>query len=209
MPLSALQLPPSLQSDSSPPASCHFMSFGISYDFSFDQEMYEKYRCTGLALDPTVDHPYNITQGVTFLKAGAHSSGEDSLPPGSVVWSVPSLLQVWKAPFLHVLKMDCEGCEYQLAYDVMQDDPNFFHRILQLNIEIHLPKAYMKSDVEAKGLAKLYRLLTAAGLHLIHMDEGKCSNNDQKAGCSSRIVAAGIPCVPGCQSFLFSRILNA
>lgn len=55
---------------------CYFLSFGISTDWSFDTEMYSKLGCTGIALDPSITHPLNITPGVVFWKAGANSVGD-------------------------------------------------------------------------------------------------------------------------------------
>lgn len=200
------QLPPKFHSDKTP--SCSFISIGIATDYTFDVDLHSKYDCVGLALDPTVEYPRTLSPGVTFLKAGAHSSTEKELAYDSILWSVPSLLHTWGAPYLNVLKMDCEGCEYQLGFNVLHDDPHFFNRVLQINIEIHLPRKYLKSEVEMRGLATLYKQLTAAGLQLVHMDDGKCSGEDQKTGCHPKLELAGIPCATGCRSYLFARVLN-
>lgn len=37
---------------------------------------------------------------------------------------------------IEVLKMDCAGCEYALAQDILLEDPNFLHSVDQLGIAI-------------------------------------------------------------------------
>lgn len=186
------------------PAPCHFISFGISGDYSFDKAMYEKFQCTGLALDPTVTYPRNLTTGVTFLKAGANM--KSPVPDKWYTWSVPSLFQAWGVPSLYALKMDCEGCEYQLAQDIVRDNPHFLHSVLQLNIEMHFPKGFMKSEKELVGLARLTHILRVEGFSLVHMDNGRCDIRDLEAGCLPEMETAGIKCEPGCRSYLFARL---
>lgn len=179
---------------------CHFLSFGINSDYSFDESLARDKNCSGIALDPTVDHPMKLTEGVIFLKAGANSPGNQS---SWVSWSVPHLRK-WLGHPLYALKMDCEGCEYSLADDILREDPLFFRHVYQLNIEIHIPRSFMSLD-SVYSLGRLYRLLTLANMKLVHVDDGKCGPKDQRGGCQDLIIQAGIPCVPGCRSYLFSH----
>jgi hypothetical protein len=180
--------------------SCFFISFGISTDWSFDTNVSSEYSCAGLALDPTVNLPVNLTEQVIFLKLGATSLTEVPFP----TISVPRLRK-WFGHDLYVLKMDCEGCEYSLAYDVAAEDPLFFRHVQQLNIELHLPKTFMSSDKHVYGLGRLFRMLHLAGLHLVHHDSGECSPADQAAGCHEMFLTTGFPCAPGCISLLFHK----
>ena len=180
--------------------SCHFLSFGISNDWSFDTHL-SKINCSGLALDPSVHLPSLLTPGVLFLKIGANSLGP-------VDWqsvSVP-LLRRWYNHRLSALKMDCEGCEYSLSVDVSADDPLFFHHIYQLNIELHLPRSFMASDEHVYKLGRLFRQLRSAGHNLAHYDGGSCSPSDEALGCLPLFNNTGFPCLPGCVSLLFSRM---
>lgn len=181
---------------------CRFLSFGVSYDWSFDTQMHNEYGCEGFALDPTVDLPVKLTPGVIFLKAGANTRLSISSK-----WSMfsPVELQKFVQQPLYILKMDCEGCEYVIARDVLQYDPNFFHNVYQFNVEVHTPRSFLNDSIDARGLGKLYHLLLKAGLQLVHNDGGRCGPIDQVKGCLDALIDSGFPCEPGCQSFLFGR----
>jgi hypothetical protein len=60
--------------------------------------------------------------------------------------------------------MDCEGCEYSLAGDVLAEDPTFFSRVDQLAIEGQWSRVWMKSKSELFATARLLELLADAGL---------------------------------------------
>jgi hypothetical protein len=85
--------------------ACNFLSFGISYDYSFDSALYNLKNCSGFAFDPTVSHPLNLSPGIMFLQAGANSPTFD--PKWSMV-SVPKFRKMFDLS-LFALKMDCEG----------------------------------------------------------------------------------------------------
>lgn len=59
--------------------------------------------------------------------------------------SLPSLVRFLKLPYVDVLKMDCEGCEYALPRDVLMEDPTFFHRVGQISLEIHTSAVWVNS----------------------------------------------------------------
>lgn len=138
---------------------CHFLSFGIQRDFTFDTALHELKNCSGLALDPTVNHPVKMTPGVIFIKAGANSPVSNKKWE---LWSVPALRK-WVGHPLYALKMDCEGCEYSLGPDIMKDDIHFFDHVLQFNIEIHLPKMFAQTPEDVHNLGRLFRLIYLSG----------------------------------------------
>jgi len=107
-----------------PSNNCKFVSFGISSDYTFDTDMANTAKCKGLALDPTVNHPSKLHDNVWFLNMGATSL--EQMPSSWIVTSVPALLKWVKWDYIDVLKMDCEGCEYAIARDVLTEDPAFF-----------------------------------------------------------------------------------
>jgi hypothetical protein len=47
-----------------------------------------------------------------------------------------------------VLKMDCEGCEYSIYTSVMEHDPNFFQRVDQFALEVHLSRVWIHGPKE-------------------------------------------------------------
>ncbi len=189
---------PHFQADHFP---CHFLSFGIQRDYSFDKALYEYKQCTGIGLDPTVDHPMKLTPGVIFMKAGANSPSVDK---SWTTWSVAELRK-WYGHPLFALKMDCEGCEYSLAHDILRDDPFFFHNVLQFNIEIHIPILFASNSQLVYDLGRLFRLIYLSGMSLVHVDGGHCSPDVEKEGCDKALNNIKFPCIPGCQSYLFSH----
>lgn len=180
---------------------CHFLSFGIEKDYSFDIALQKQLNCSGVAFDPTVDLPENLAPGIRFLKQGANSP--HTTVNGTFI-SIPKYRQEYGHP-LYALKMDCEGCEYSLAEDILRDDPNFFLAVLQLNIEIHLPRTFASTDQDVYNMGRLLRLIYLSGMKLIHVDSGQCGPKDQALGCHDLLQRVNFPCDPGCRSFLFTH----
>lgn len=56
-----------------PDEECTFLSFGIEYAYSFDQELADGWNCRGYAADPTVVHPSELHPGVTFHNIAANT----------------------------------------------------------------------------------------------------------------------------------------
>lgn len=180
---------------------CHFLSFGISTDYTFDEMLQKRYNCSGLAFDPTVDFPEQLLPGVRFVKAGANSPNP---PSKGTFMSVPKIRKQYGHP-IYALKMDCEGCEYSLASDILADDPNFFQGILQFNFEIHLPRSFARTDKDVYNLGRLFRLIYDSGMRLVDVDDGACGPQDQKLGCHPLLASVNFPCEPGCRSYLFAH----
>jgi hypothetical protein len=180
---------------------CHFISFGIEQDYSFDAQLSKQYNCSGIALDPTVNHPHQLLPGVKFLKVGANSPHPSIAGP---FLSVPMLRRIIGHP-IFALKMDCEGCEYSLAADVQKDDPDFFLSVLQFNFEVHLPKVFASTETDVYNLGRLFRMLYLSGMELVHVDDGRCGPPEQRHGCHLLLNSIGFPCEPGCRSYLFAH----
>lgn len=180
---------------------CHFLSFGLEKDYSFDEVLYNRCNCSGEAYDPTVTLPEQLFPKVRFIKAGANSPVRTT---NESYVSVPKIRRAYSHP-IFALKMDCEGCEYALAPDILADDPDFFLSVLQFNFEVHLPLSFAGRDEDVYNLGRLFRLIYLSGMRLVHVDEGKCGPADQAQGCLPLLATAGVPCVPGCRSYLFAH----
>lgn len=189
-----------------PTGSCAFYSFGIEQNWSFDTDLRNKTGCLGYGFDPTVTHPSQLEEGILFFQLGAMSL--DPPPKGWTVISVPSVRRWLRHDHIVVLKMDCEGCEYSIAVDVLREDPEFFKKVDQFAIEVHVPKAFMKSREEIKNLALLYKLLKEAGLVLSSGFLNPCMTHHEESGCPDELHRAGYPCQMWrkCQNFLFARV---
>ena len=198
-----------------PATPCRFYSFGISSDYSFDVDVSVKMKCTGIALDPTVDYPDELTPGVKFLKLGAKVKG--ALPPNiddpsaPTEWdsiSVTELMKKYRDTNLAVLKMDCEGCEFALADDIIENDPTLFERVDQFAFEIHLPTTFMPTDEHHIALGELFSLLYYSGHVLIKHEINGCNPRHEDSGCHRHLVELNYPCARGqmCQNILFARI---
>lgn len=118
---------------------------------------------------------------------------------------IPLRLRSWFGHPLYALKMDCEGCEFVLANDILDHNPHFFDFVYQFNIEIHTPKPIMTKDEYSYDLGRMYRLLRRSGLELHDFDEGTCAVWQLRKGYQLTLISSSFPQYPGCQSFLFAR----
>ena len=156
---------------------CAFHSYGIEHDFTFDLHVSSRWNCTGILLDPTVQHPEHPAdaQELTFLKIGADS------PVTKAKWTstnVPLLGLALGQPHLHILKMDCEGCEYQLASDVARTRPNFFRHVDQFAFELHTCHGLSPPGTQAAdAIYSLFAFLFEAGHDVRHFDRTRCSRH--------------------------------
>ncbi|EFJ52311.1 hypothetical protein VOLCADRAFT_115955 [Volvox carteri f. nagariensis] len=192
-----------------PNTRCVFYSFGISDDYSFDVDLAKFTNCHGFAFDPTVVHPGLLLEQppVSFHAIAARSLNEDLNAKWHAVTSVPALRRWQNHSQVLVIKMDCEGCEYSIARDVLAEDPQFFNHVQQFAVEIHIAKKWIWSRNHTLNLGHLYTLLDAAGLALRHASLTPCNRRHEASGCDETLLELGYPCWDGimCQNLLFAR----
>ncbi|KAJ3407391.1 F-BAR and double SH3 domains protein 2 [Chytridiales sp. JEL 0842] len=164
-----------------PVSSCKIMATGIGW---------------GLGLDPSTNHPQLLVpEGakVHFLPVGATVLDyADEYDHSWYSTSVPRLMKLMKWPKLHVLKMDCEGCEFSIARDVALEDPLLFERIDNFALEVHATKVWMKTWRHAHYLGLLLAQLDKAGLVMHEYAPGPCWAPDEEVGCSKEMEEAKI-----------------
>jgi len=184
---------------------CKVYSFGISNNWSFDTELGKL--CSVVALDPSVTHQSELAPNVHFLPVGARTLDPSSDARWALLTTLPRLRRWLGDDRLAVLKMDCEGCEYALAEDILQEDPTFFDHVEQFAVEIHVSRVFMTSPQHGLNLGRLFLLLERSGLQLIEALLGPCGPPHETSGCTAELVESGYPCGPNlmCQNLLFAR----
>ena len=148
----------SLCAELKPRGPCTFYSYGIQQDYTFDTAMADDWGCKGVALDPSVTHPSKLHRKVTFHNIAARTMDATEDSQWDLVTTVPGLKKFLRHDRIDVLKMDCEGCEYALAQDILLEDPDFLRTVDQLAIEIHVSRKWLKTEAHAHHLGMLYAL---------------------------------------------------
>jgi hypothetical protein len=201
-----------------PPPNCHFISFGISSDFSFDTDLAELWNCRGFAADPTIVHKSQLHNKVTFhnIAASTINANMEAKQSKEEWWTttVPALKRFLKLDRIPILKMDCEGCEYAIARDVLLEEPTFFHSVDQFTFEVHLNILWLNDVEQFYYYAMLFKLLRKAGLVLAGSSIGGCGWDNEKEEVIDELRAIGYP-GPGrkqlysrrsCHEYLFARV---
>lgn len=196
-----------------------WLSFGIAGDYSFDTQLRARCPwCTGHLFDPSMTYPSRIQNGVFFYKLGLKSKDRD-LPSRRTDWvlaSLPTFFRVFvgdsrsTGATLAVLKMDCEGCEYEVAKAVAEEEPRLFARVDQVTLEVHVSRTWMRDGEDMFHLGMLFHMMQREGLQLQHASLDACGAQDEAAGCLPEFVASGMTCVRHamCHNYLFARIHN-
>lgn len=180
---------------------CTFFSFGINDDPSFDVQLAEDWHCRGFAGDPTVPHPSKLHPRVTFHNVGASMLSDNEERKinkgGDEDWwttSMPKLRYWLGVDHIHIVKLDCEGCEFALARDILREDPYFLHHIDQISIETHVSRTWLNTREELYYFGLHFALLEEAGFQLEWSDVFGCSKRHEVTGCLPDLVAFGFPC---------------
>lgn len=187
---------------------CVFYSYGISQDYSFDTAMANEWGCKGVALDPSVSHHSTLHPNVTFHMIAARTADSDADTQWLHITTVPGLKRFLRDEHITVLKMDCEGCEYALAEDILLEEPDFFHGVDQFAIELHVSQKWLNTESQALRLGQLYQLAKEAGLSVADTHFGGCNPTDEAAGCLPLLHDVGFPCESRmmCVDVLFARL---
>lgn len=173
----------------------------------FSCRISNEWGCNVFAGDPTVVHPAKLADRVYFASVGAKMLAAADNQAFFLTSSMPGLRRWLKHDYIDVLKMDCEGCEYSIARDVLAEDPDFFHRVGQFAVELHVGKYDMKTEEYIYSTAMLFKLLEEAGMELQHQFVVPCSGEQEAAGCWDSLHDIGLPCRGGkqCHNYLFAR----
>jgi len=192
--------------------ACQFFSYGIANDYSFDADLEKNFGCNGVGLDPTVEYPKLLPGTNISFRHEAAPMLQATLPDGWKATSVTSLRREMQLAKVDILKMDCEGCEYALATDVLNDDPDFFHHVGQFVVEVHHDKRFMKTLNHLAEYERLLGLLSDANLELQQVTFTGCGENKNGGdpekihhACLPELEAAGYHCAVNCVNMIFAR----
>ena len=127
--------------DNVTPGSCVVYSFGINYQWDFDDYMYN-YGCTVYSFDPSMDYKSKRADRHFFEKVGIGAStgshtGASTLYTGKTNYQVETVASIMTRlghSDIDVLRMDTEGAEFGVLASLPYD------KIGQLSLEIHMWK---------------------------------------------------------------------
>ncbi|XP_047486798.1 probable methyltransferase-like protein 24 [Penaeus chinensis] len=164
---------------------CLVYSFGINYEWSFDDAMAER-GCKVFAFDPTMEsRDHQRSENVMFLRLGiSNITGEQVI--GKVIRKVARLPDIMArlghaGHQIDYLKIDIEGMEVEVLQDLLLEDPAILASVRQIGMEIH-PGIYGDEDVTQPNnlFAKFWRifqLLDCLGFRLIHWNRNTYKRN--------------------------------
>ncbi|KAK3869973.1 hypothetical protein Pcinc_024753 [Petrolisthes cinctipes] len=121
------------------PGKCLVYSFGIERDFTFDDEMDNKFMCEVHSFDPTI----NMKTQQRSIRSTFHHLGLSNVSrpngPGMKIERYENILsQLGHTDAkLDYLKIDIEGYETNFFNDVFTNNPNLLKNVKQIGMEIH------------------------------------------------------------------------
>lgn len=110
------------------------------------------------------------------------------------VTSMPKLRFFLGVEHINIVKLDCEGCEYALARDMLREDPDFLKHVDQISIETHVSKAWLTTREQMYYLGMHFALLEEAGFVLEWSEVFGCNRRHEYPGCIPEINQTGFPC---------------
>lgn len=150
---------------------CVVYDFGIANQWEFSDSMAAQHGCQVHAFDPSdahlKEHRAHRQEGVTFHFLGLSSgSNKSSAAPwsdtlngyGSVIGPLERLDVIMSSlghNAIDVLKIDCEGCEWESLAGVVDAAPTALACVHVMLIELHLAKRFNGNNISLVNAAKV------------------------------------------------------
>lgn len=166
---------------SSKNGACQAVSFGLERTLRAERTM-GALGCEVSAFDPALELKANVSQNVHFYKV-SHPSINAAQAFRNM--PVPALRPTHK-----ILKLDCEGCELTILGSIAQHDSNFFDRIDQLLMSVHLSVAYATTPSTVVRYGLLLNHLIRRGFKLAWAATEHCTKGES-AGVLTVLIDIG------------------
>lgn len=143
------------------PNAAVIYSFGVRGDISFEVDLSQRTGCAIHAFDHTVFGLPEDTPNVAFTQAGLAAV---DIPP--TLFSLPTLMAQRGHTRVHLLKIDCESCEWTVFAELAHSGA--LATIDQLLIELHFKQATTNTpgpDSGVRDVFGLFEALEGAGLY--------------------------------------------
>ncbi|XP_043246991.1 uncharacterized protein LOC122394298 [Amphibalanus amphitrite] len=119
---------------------CLIYSFGINYDWSFD-EAARAFGCEVHSFDPSIDYPEGRrSDGITFHHFGIGRNNHTNVY-GWQIYTLDQIMDILghKGRTIHYLKMDAEGGEFDMMAQQLLDGAGEFvlDKVEQIGFEVH------------------------------------------------------------------------
>ena len=190
------------------PKKCLVYSVGVADDWSFDKLM-GSLGCQVHSFDPTVDLPEALAPNVTFhqwgLSGGADSGSEKVIQSRSgrqfgPLFSLKEMMEKLHHRHLTVLKIDCEGCEWDFFANIKH------HKSLlpdQLAVEFHFSKWFGISNFSRfQQIGDAFQVLAEEGFERVHYHQ---NGGPEYSEMSEAALLAGFPAEKCCREIIFKR----
>jgi hypothetical protein len=127
------------------PAPRVVVSVGIRDDYSFDVDINRKYDCEVHAFDPTVNYPDILDNNP---RIHFHRQGLSGQPYTHYITNLPTIMSTYNITYIDVLKIDCEGCEFDVFKYLISDTPQFLKKnVGQILFELHMGARWPEYDI--------------------------------------------------------------
>jgi hypothetical protein len=214
-----------------PQSPCIVYSIGIR-DIYRTERTYAAMGCSVFAFDCTIDHPRNLSANITFYPFCVGSNTTEMLLDGAQTrvtnnlrkseWlsgltpqfkSLPDIIKYLghEHTELTMLKMDCEGCEWEGVSTLHREMPDYFNTIRMLQLEMHFvsPPSMPSSD-EVRLKSYMYDALREfrvyRHIHNSHMDEERFTRDPMNDDITRSGIINGTCCFE--ISFVNSKLLK-